>query len=486
MEQDSSTNLEGPQWKTIELSKLLEDTEAFRDFKDALASVKDKLEKATDFLDALESILQILSRFENILDDFFNGFLGGFLEEIKKIIDEAKSTGVYALDLTSHNFIGNKFIKTGVSDSNDPIIRDYIQNEFTFPYWESRVGNQKTKSELNIAKSWWTRWMGIYKRQTYREWLRVATDAFFDENDKADPALSSLYLSKLRKGTTSQKSANAAASDFFMIPPNALKYVRPGRPDFGARGYMRCYVVAITAPDFLGFLQLITLFSYFLGGALGRQKDYITKFIDNLKKDTSNMGDDYRDILAFLQKNLSPSYGRGTAPDFVGVSAYQLLPELFDGLDRLIEALQALFKKTSSGLAKYIKDVIEFLRKEIQEIRMFIQLIEEIIDFIEKLLEFNGALLEVEGYGNAQIVDKMNAAGNFPVPPDDKIYIGGGLFCFGYPTDKDDPGSFNLGKFWKDGFNRFKEKTVAYGNELEDATDDSDFDYIKTLFSKIT
>lgn len=481
-----NTEVEEPKWQTIELSKLLEETEVFRDFKDSLESVKDTLEKAVDFLDALEVLLNILSRFENIIDDFFNGFLGAFLEEIKQIIKEAKSTGVYALDLTSHNFIGNKFIKTGISDSNDPVIRDYIANEFTFPYWESRVNNTRTKKELNIADTWWTRWMGIYKRQTYREWMRVATDAFFDENDKADPALSSLYLSKLRSGATVQKSANAQKSDFFMIPQNALKYIRPGRPDFGPRGYMQCYVVAFTAPDFLGFLQLISLFSYFLGGAFGRQKEYMNKFIDDMKKDTKGIGDDYRDILNALQKNLSPSVSRGTPPDFIGVSAYQLLPELFDGLDRLIEALQALFKKTSSGLAQYIKDIIEFIRKEIQEIRMFIQLIQEIIDFIERLLEFNGALLKVEGYGNAEIVEKMNAANDFPVPPDDKIYIGGGLFCFGFPTDKDNPGSFNLGQFWKDGYKRFEEKVQTYGRETDAATDDSDFDYIKTLFNKIT
>jgi len=478
-----------PEWKTIELSKLLEETEAFREFKGALESVKSKLDSAVDFLDALETLLNILSAFENILDDFFNGFLGAFLEEVKKIIQEAKSTGIYALDLTTHNFIGNKFIRMDENaNPDDPIIADYIRNELTFPYWVEKFG-EKNPKQFNSAKSWWTRWMGVYKRQTYREWINVAVDAFLDENDKADPTLSSLYLSKLRNGATSSKNANQESSDAFMIPPNALKYVRPGRPNFGPRGYIRCYIVAITAPDFLGFLQLLGLFSYFLGSSLGRQKDYINNLVESMKAnagETAELFKDYRNILSFLQSNVGPVESRGTPPDFIGVSAYQLLPELFDGLERIIDALRALFEKTSSGLAKYIKDVIEFLRKEIQEIRMFIQLIQEIIDFIDKLLEFNGALLEVEAYGNDELVERIVNATNFPVPPDDKIYIGGGLFCFGYPTDKDNPGSFDLGKYWKDGYNRFKDKVVSYGNSIEGASQDSDFDYIKSLLGKIT
>jgi len=488
MAENSATSLEGPEWKTIELSKLLGETEAFRDFKDALQSVKDKLNSAVDFLDALETLLNILSKFENILDDFFNGFLRGFLEEVRSIIKEAKSTGIYALDLTTHNFIGNKFIQIGDDGkSDDPIIQDYIRNELTFPYWVEKFGEKKPL-EANAARSWATRWMGIYKRQTYREWIRVATDAFFDENDKADPKLSSLYLSKLRSGATNEKNANQQSSDAFMIPPNALKYIRPGRPDFGPRGYMRCFIVAITAPDFLGFLKLIGLFSYFLGSSLGRQKDYIKDLLDQLKDNEFNKDflKDYRDLIELFKKNTGPPVSRGTAPDFIGISAYQLLPELFDGLERIIDALESLFKKTSSGLAKYIKDIIEFLRKEIQEIRTFIQLIQEIIDFIDRLLEFNGALLDVEAYGNVDLVDKIRASTNFPVDPDQKVYIGGGLFCFGYPTDKDNPGSFDLGKFWKDGYNRFQDKVVTYGNDVESASSDSDFDYIKSLLGKIT
>lgn len=479
-----ATSIEGPEWKTIELSKLLEETEAFKAFKETLQSIKDKLGSAKDFLDALETLLTILSKFENILTDFFDGFLGGFLEEIRNIIREAKSTGIYALDLTSHNFIGNKFIKNdGSSNTNDPLIRDFIRNDLTFPYW---LGKNKT---ANLSESWATRWLGIYKRQTYRQWLDVAINAFLDDNDKADPTLSSLYLSKMRNGgRPKEKSAGQQSSDSFMIPENALKYIRPGRPNFGPRGYMRCFVVSFTAPDFIGFLQLIGLFSYFLGGAFGRQKSYVTNFINKLKEDNDlyHIGDDYRNLIDWFQKNTGPEGGRGQAPDFIGISAYQLLPELFDGLEKIIDALEALFKKTKSGLAKYIKDVIDFLRKEIQEIRMFIQLIEEIIDFIERLLEFNGALLDVEAYGTYNLVEKLRLSKGFPVPPDQKIYIGGGLFCFGYPTDKDNPGSFDLGKFWKDGYNKFNDKLVSYGSSIDGASTDSDFDYVKSLLSKIT
>lgn len=478
-------SIEGTEWKTIELSKLLEETEAFRDFKDALESVKEKLNSAVDFLDALETLLNILSAFENILNDFFNGFLGAFLEEVKKIIQEAKSTGIYALDLTTHNYIGNKFINIDENGySGDPLIDDYIRNDLTFPYWVKEFGGTEPL-ETNMTKKWWTRWMGIYKRQTYRDWINVAISAFLDENDKADPTLSSLYLSKWRGQASSVKNSNQEKSDAFMIPPNALKYIRPGRPDFGPRGYIRCWVVAITAPDFVGFIQLLGLFSYFLGSSLGRQKRHLDSLVEKMKQDTTDFLD-FRDIQKFFKDNLTPPTSRGEPPDFIGISAYQLLPELFDGLERIIDALRALFEKTSSGLAKYIKDIIEFLRAEIQEIRMFIQLIQEIVDFIDRLLEFNGALLDVEAYGTSGLVEAITNARGFPIPEDQKAYIGGGLFCFGYPTDKDNPGSFDLGRYWKDGWQRFKEKTVSYGDGVEGASQDSDFDYIKSLFGKFT
>ena len=235
----------------------------------ALNSAISFLDRIDQALDALEALVNILALIESLVNDFFNVVLKGIIDDFLRMVNDFKYTGVYVLDLTSHNWIGNTAkiepveidgLVENWAAGKEPISEDFVIPKPKRVQNVSKVslefprGKDRQFPEFNI--------LTYYKRQTYREWLQVIIDAFEDANDLP----STKAWEDLRRGDTPPKEPLKKTAQQLEIAnrsphPYENAYLRPGRPNFGPTGNINCYVFAFAVGDLLTLLQTLGTFS---------------------------------------------------------------------------------------------------------------------------------------------------------------------------------------------------------------------------------
>lgn len=427
----------------------------------SLKPINDKLEEAIVFLETLEEglnvlgdLVSILKLIESLVQDFFGFLLGGIIDDFNRMIDDFRYTGIYALDLTTHNWIGPTIkVKRQPNDivANFAAGKNVSNIEFTAPKIPfTKVGGKKANLN-NTAFDW----LAYYKRQTYREWLRVLIDALRDENDL--PSFQA-YNDKITGKESLNKTTAQTEMGELQEHPYEMKYFRPGRPNFGPNGHLECYVFAVAFPDILTFLQTL--------GALSKVFYQLTdlseyeEMIDAFKRAAEKARTGF--ISDVAKDSLLPSeYAniRGTPPDFIGLSAGQIFQPLFKLLENLTKKLKSLFKTTSTGLSDFLEATIEALRTQIEELRDIIRVLKQLIQLLADLLNLNGVyMLHISTDGGVEgLIGELQAATGFKGDErnrgtavgsnNPKLYLGGAMFCYGYPSTEDK--YYNLSEAWQ-------------------------------------
>jgi hypothetical protein len=445
--------------------------------KETLDGINNALDSAIAFLDkidqalsALEALVSILALLESLVNDFFNVLLKGIIDDFLRMVNDFKYTGVYALDLTSHNWIGNR-------TSIEPVEKEGIIEKWARQTKGAFSGENISGVSFQLPRSKKTieapafNILTYYKRQTYREWVRTITDAFNDANDLPDSSLRQDLVDKITNAPPKEptnKTSSQVAINAQQPHPYSLSYLRPGRPNFGPTGNINCYVFAFAIGDILTFLQTLGTFSKVFWS--------LTDF-----SEYEEMAKKYKEIYDALQLNqfnpgtwdLLPgeySNQRGTPPDFIGLNAAQLLQPLFDILEKLANKLKSIFKEVNTGLSKFLQATIEALRKQIEELRAVVSIIRQLVRLLSDLLNLNGLyMLHIESTtGIEGILEQLNSATGFKGDTlgqrqkhgttNPKLYIGGALFCYGYPSTDSD--NYNLSEAWDKRRARMKEKEV--------------------------
>lgn len=468
---------------------------------DTLNPINEKLDAAIAFLDtlsealdAISDLVSILGLIESLISDFFGFLLSGIIDDFNRMINDFKYAGVYALDLTSHNWIGKKTrvrrndedpkVPFAANISTDEDVREARSNiEFTAPKVPfTSVGGQKVNSTG-------TKWdiLAYYKRQTYREWLKVLTDALADENDLPSfKAWNDLINGKAGQQEPLNKTDLQVEIGQASPHPYEANYLRPGRPNFGPTGHIDCYVFAFAVGDILTFLQTLGAFSKAFYDVTS--VDEYTAMYEKLKATADALKTGI--IKDVTQWDLLPGEyqnQRGTPPDFIGISAGQILAPLFAILERLTKKLKSLFKTVNTGIAQFIEEIIKTLQQQIDELREIVRILKQLIQLLSDLLNLNGLyMLHVStDEGVDGLIQELNAATGFKGDSrnpnkhgsaNPKLYIGGAMFCYGYPsTDSKD---YNLSKAWDDRRNVLTQKQVNIADKYNRSTDT-----LKRLFS---
>lgn len=453
---------------------------------DTLNSINDKLEQAINFLnsleeglDAISDLVSILALIENAINDFFGFLLSGIIDDFNRMIEDFKYTGVYALDLTSINFTNSLTIRKTEED----LVTQFAANQIDDT---SNPGRKKLGATFKAPFTGTEGTIGLeilggYKRQTYRQWLRIITDAFQDENDMPSyKAWGDLYSKVGGKEVQMEPFAKSTASSEISAEsphPYELAYLRPGRPNFGPNGHIDCYVFAFAAADFVTFIQTL--------GTLSRV------FYDVTNPDEyKEMLDQYQKAWKGLKDGLDDSFNlfpgeytnvRGTPPDFIGINAAQIFAPLFAILERLTNKLKSIFKTINTGIADLLEATIEALRRQIDEIREIITVLRQLIKLLGDILNLNGLyMLNITSdTGIAGIIEQLESATGFRGDEYDKtkrvgtkaprLYIGGFLFCWGYPST--DSSNYNLSKAWDDRKKILKDRNVSISERYNRSTD---------------
>ena len=455
-----------------------------------LKAINDKLEQAINFLDTLEQgldalsdLVSILALIESLVNDFFGFLLAGIIDDFNKMVNDFKYTGVYALDLTSINFIPDISVER-VHESD--MVVDFAKT----PSVQSKLGKAFGKKKGYADKFTFTapftgkkgsfKINAYYRRQTYRQWLKIITDAFEDENDLPSyKAWGDLYARKDKKEPFAKSAAQVEIGEA-SPHPYELAYLRPGRPNFGPTGHIDCYVFAFAVADIVTFLQTLGAFSKVFYDLTNL--DEYTEMLEKYK----TIGDVLKNgIINDLSKwDLLPGEYvnlRGTPPDFIGMNAAQILAPLFAILDRLTKKLKSIFKTVNTGIADYLEATIEALRRQIDELREVVNVIRQLIKLLADIINLNGLyMLNITtDNGLDGIVEELNNATGFKGDShrtdksigsaNPRLYIGGALFCYGYPST--DSNNYNLSKAWDDRKAILKNKETTIADKYNRSTD---------------
>ena len=458
-------NEEVAEWQSFKFFESLFPPGTLKQFRDSLDTARVVLEQVENFLGALEEVLAILALIEGLIKDFFGTFLIGILEDFRNIVNEAKSTGVYFLDLISPSWIGPRYFENQDYEGN-PAIRAYINDNLTFELLNKTITYDEYKDDFFGNLKYFT----YFKMQTYREFISMIKKAFLDEGDLPHPALSQLIHTSFHKPelSTNQKTMNEDAEHPWGLDCN---YLRPGRPNFGNRGALKVFIVAVQLPDLLSFMRAIgTLSKLFYNAFIDHSEiqEFINKFLKHVK-DFKNFSDWWK-----YTNNTDLSLSRGENPDFYGISLYQLFPFIFDIINNLIDALENLFRNIESSLTDILRDIIELIRQEIEEIRKIVRQIEELIDLIEDIINLAGASYVTFSTqdGIDGVIRSLDSLTKFPGTNqgerDRPRYIGGALVCYGYPqTDDENPNEFNLTDMWDARWKQVKENSNNFNTSFD-------------------
>lgn len=239
-------------WKTKTFGQLLPTSLVKSVQTEAKTAVK-SLETVTQTLNAAKEFVSILEPFEAAITDPIGNLGSQILKEIEALTKNARSTGVYILDLFSHYYIGDtkmllpanftKLGDEGIQDKQNSDLKDYLeQNEYDIDFIKlennsldslsSSQEKSKFQNDLNNIKSP----IYLFKPTTYEDFIETIANAFLDPNDLPSGAISKnkiMVRSKLDKdgNPVIQKPASEAKDVSSGNVQNNTKESQATQPD---------------------------------------------------------------------------------------------------------------------------------------------------------------------------------------------------------------------------------------------------------------
>ena len=442
-----------------------------------LKKVASVLDTAKSAVQAAKAIVSLIAAFESMLKNVLFSFIDLILDQAQKALDDAKSTGVYMLDMTSYHW-QKKAQKSATEDL------DFLQ-EIKGGDW---ANVQKQANEIinsrstsgNEKVSWVDQWADLtaaavvssssgmtYKKETYNQFINTVCDAFLDKNDLPDSsvayALTTTIASQLdsNKSTSDEKAKNSEylSKKAFDMPmegkiwgdtiayPNP-RFLQSGRPNFGDNGTMKVVFIVFAFPRIEELMYLVDIVSKLIGKEISAVVDKTVKGIEYVASAPWKLGfgepdqkasTQKSDFTNFLrdgilqavdksklgpQKNFFDMYdkvgintqpARGKEPNFMGVNAYTLAAPLFDALQTLIDWLRSMTIDIETGLLQNILNILDSIEKEIDALIKIVVMLDHFISMIEAILSITGVriLIFSTNRGNAGVVEALRNAKGF-------------------------------------------------------------------------
>jgi len=413
-----------PEWKHLTLMNIPGANVIKSSIKSAHKSIEKIqliLDKISQALTTVQDIVKLIQKFETILNKGLYLFLDLILDKFEELYNDIKSTGIYALDLTSYHFINYQEV-----DGND----DYYKAVLKGDAWY-HIPNKAEYDNNNIANSFFYKigkkaegiiyrtrednknLRGGYLLESYNQFIDRICRAFSDNNDLPDrtvamddktvKAFNTLYLDP-------KKSLPQIFNGWTDWDKISKKNFDSGRPNFGQFGNLKVYLFVVATPDidpFINFIiQMQKIFSNIKVG------DFAPKGFQGLKnwlKDT-----DYN--VPQIDYSYVPS---SDEPNFVGITLNNIpgFNRLFNVIDQLILTIRSFRTKTNiTGILDQINVFIESTLDEINRLNVLIAQIDDMLSLLDMFISLTGIyyLQITTDQGNAGVIDALkNATGFF-------------------------------------------------------------------------
>jgi hypothetical protein len=391
------------------------------------------------------------------------------------LFDKVAPGSNYSVDDYHADVLKKKIDGSRIINANDYMGSDLDSSIFALGDMDPEQREKITKDDewKDIEKGI----SGFYKPSTYVDFINKIAEAFEDEGDlpgitdmRPEEAEGFVYETKkflLRSnGLPLSKSAGVQRVDSSgQVESQAWSNFRPGRPNFGKGSNVNVTIVAFSLPNLIqftlaasGMLRNFINICYFFGLKVewgeGQTATAASNWFDDnfnaFKKKwnrlwrKSNNSDifDYFTAPPKIDENTGKvviPVSDSTSPDFYGFAIRKFFPDFFELLDATEVRLDKWTKNFKSSLSKELDSLLKNIEELIDDLEDFIQKVDDIISFFEAMQSMGLYTLQITSNdGNADIIEKMRTAENFPgVKEGDKLrLIGGFLVCYGTPNLK--------------------------------------------------
>jgi len=438
----------GPRWRTWRPQAFDQISSYLDSVSGPLDSVRSILETGQSVIESIRPIVEFLKMFESLFTSALYTFLNTVIQEVRQLLNDVESTGVYFLDLTSYHWdeyrskdmdfdleyysaeltkdawwmdekesITDKYVQKAAAGSNPSILDDF-KNEFDGFRFTPNFSTDSYRLDdfgFNIN----------YRQESYNEFIDVVSSAFLNEYDVPASGLISGLAKKAfedkDKPITAKADNDPEASDTkksekkltFRKP--IFEYLRPGRPNFGPDGHLEVHLFTFAFTDIFELMDLIKAF-YNLGVDLVKEGTFWSLY--NKMSKTSYWKsrfapDDEADLDLGIFKAYSAGLGNvwGSSrelykkkPYFYGFTVGSLFSDFFRAAENVLNFLESLDFEINSGLAKLIDDILTAIEEDVQKLI-------DIIDTIDRIIEVVKAFLDIFGMSYLNIVSDDGVQG---------------------------------------------------------------------------
>lgn len=441
-----------PTWEVFRPMGSLVDNPTFLDTmkttRKTLKTVSKTLQDVLALIESARAVLKLVAIFESVFKNLLYTFLNTLLDQLQRMLNDAKSTGVYVIDLVSYHWI--KTSDTANVDDNDYLatiangpwysmsLADKIEKQSEKPGLFSQIGNLLQAVDQS------------YKRENYSQFIETIVDAFEDTNDVPSGAMaysmspfddSSFYdyeyewrkdPSGHRRGIEVVTSKTLKEKDRKTFGLNVPNFFQSGRPDFGEQAYMKVYLIAYCMPDVGQVVKLLKNMYGLLGNLIpfGKMWDAleqatkadekVSNIEDNnpFKADARKLekpvitntnekkadkdlfakaSDAVSDEVNAIANEFHKVFGVVTAPaqepNFYGINMYTLFAPYFDILQSLLNTCRSWANKELpgvGGLIEMLESWLTDLEEQINKLLDLIAMIENFLRLIEMILNITG------------------------------------------------------------------------------------------------
>ena len=503
-------------WKSVTaLTALGPLSKSLRTARTDLDKITNTIEEIQPVLDAAKSFADILSVLESAITDPLATFGKEVIQELQNFTDNAKSTGVYVLDMFEYSYIGDKYLVgrppgSAISFTNDflnsdnllkPSVKDAarlkdpaeLSKDPVLRKADNRVADDRQSKKFSDKSGIVEKIFFGFRPITYDQYIKAIADAFLDQYDVPDNktvkevAISQNVKFDVNVGNVdlSQGIANAYSS---------AKSFKPGAPRFGVGSDARVYVLAVTSGSLIPFIQAAANISKIISpeGPLrsafndedGEWKNWVSDLTDLERKYGNgilygldgNNRDRAEVAAAFMDQFAGNTVkarqtGGGAAPDFYGVSVASLFPGLFGELDKVWSFLNAFFGDRPSSFSELIQDAIDLVQKEIDALKKIVDSIDSAVDSLDAFLNTGFQMLEIHSNdGVTDIHDKLVSSEGFAgTSKNTPMFIGGYVFAFG-TIDTSHPVSFDIDSYYANRKTEWDEAKAQFREVKTDGT----------------
>lgn len=279
----------------------------------------------------------------------------------------------------------------------------------------------------------------FYRPMSYSEWIQTVADAFVDKYDMPDGEIVNAMRSVNNRQTKMSTEDWRAYSEF------TQKQFKPGAPRFGEGSMASVMIICVASPNLKEFLSLWErLKSIFNMTSNGKAVNEISNFFTTIDNMPENGFPERETFLEYLHtqaveqwEDFNKIYSvidAGQKPDFYGTNMAMMFHDIFNTINQIYHFLENYLGDVPSPFADEISSLLDTIDRRLKDVDRLLKYVDNLLDLMVSILNTGVYILKFDSNkGVNDIYDRLINASDFPFNPDQKIFIGGYVLCYGIP-----------------------------------------------------